>query len=148
MLVSAVHQHEAAIGVRVIPPPWTSLPPPSPSPAPGSHRAVTPGSPGHSANSHQLCTLHTVTRTFPCCSLKSPTFSLLPCPPVCYLCLHLHCCLQTASSGPSSRFHTYVCFLLASSPGRYVHEHSLPNPGEDRLGKLEWRVCVPLLEPM
>ena len=32
MLVSATHQHESAAGIRMFPPSWTSLPPPSPSP--------------------------------------------------------------------------------------------------------------------
>ena len=31
MLVSAIHQHESAIGVHMSPPSWTSLPPPTPS---------------------------------------------------------------------------------------------------------------------
>ena len=31
MLVSAIHQHESAIGTHLSPPSWTSLPPPTPS---------------------------------------------------------------------------------------------------------------------
>ena len=30
-LVSAIYQHEAAIGTHMFPPPWISLPPPTPS---------------------------------------------------------------------------------------------------------------------
>ena len=30
VLVSAMHQHESAVGTRMPPPFWTSLPPPSP----------------------------------------------------------------------------------------------------------------------
>ena len=71
MLVSAVHQHEPAIGIHMSPPSWTSLPPPT-----SSHPSRLPQSPSlsslsHAANSHRLSVLHMVVYMFPCYSLHS-----------------------------------------------------------------------------
>ena len=84
-MVSAIHQHEEAIGVCVcvcvylyiynllpIKPP--SHLPPLPTPL-GSHRVPVLGSLSHTANSHWLFTLHMVMHTFQCYSLKSSHFS-------------------------------------------------------------------------
>ena len=85
MLVSAIHQHEPAIGVHRSPPKWTSLPPHS-TPL-HCHRAPDLCSLLHTANSHWLSILHMVGIYF------NAT------PPVCphcvhksLLCLCLYCC--------------------------------------------------------
>ena len=69
MLISAVYQHESAIGIHMSPSSGTSLP------SPTSH-LISPfrlsqstglSSPHHRANSHRLPMLHTVVYMFQCC---------------------------------------------------------------------------------
>ena len=64
MLVSAIHQHESAIGIPMSPHSWTSFPPST-----SSHPSRLLQSPGlsslsHTANSHWLSILYTVLYMF------------------------------------------------------------------------------------
>ena len=93
VLVSAIHQHESAIGIHMSPPSWPSLLPPTTSQP--SKLSQSPGlsSLSHTANSHWLSILHVILYMFPCYSFHSshPLLSL-PESQVCSLCLNLHCC--------------------------------------------------------
>ena len=62
MLVSAIHQHESAIGIHMSPPKQTSLPPHS-TPL-HCHRALDLSSLHHTANSHWLSILYLVSIYF------------------------------------------------------------------------------------
>ena len=99
VLVSAIDQHESAIGIHVSPPSWTSLPPPTLS-HPSSHRALDLNSLHHTENSPWLSILHMVMYMFQCYSLNLSHLPLL-CLQVCTLCLRLIAALQIASSVPS-----------------------------------------------
>ena len=77
VLVSAIYQHESAVGIHMSPPSWASLPPPTPS-HPSRLSQNTWLSPLlHTANSHQLSVLHMGMFMFKCCSL-SLSHPLLP----------------------------------------------------------------------
>ena len=76
MLASAVHQREPATGIHTFPLSWTSLPPLTLS---YPFRLSQSPSVSHTANSHWLSTLHTVTYMFPSYSLH-PSHPLLPSP--------------------------------------------------------------------
>ena len=54
VLVSAIQQHESAIGIQMSPPFGTSLPPPTLSTPPGCHGAPGLSSLHHTADSHLL----------------------------------------------------------------------------------------------
>ena len=83
MVVSAIHQHESAIGIYRCPP---SLFPPHPTSL-GCHKAGALGSQRHTANSHWLSLLHMVIICFNAALSNHPTPSfvsksllcLLPC---------------------------------------------------------------------
>ena len=86
-MVSAIHQHESAIGIYICPFPIepSSHLPPHPTLL-GCHRAPDLSSLHHTANFHLLSILHMVMYMFPCYSLKL-SHSLLPLlgPQVCSL---------------------------------------------------------------
>ena len=93
MLVSAIHQHEAVIGIHMSFP----LEPPSTHPTPlGCHKAAFEFPESYSK--FPLTVLHMVMYMFPCYSLHSaqPLLPLLFLQ-VCSQCLGLHCC-------PGNRF--------------------------------------------
>ena len=94
-MVSAIHQHESAIGIYISPFPIepSSHLPPHPTPL-GCHRALALSSLHHTTNSHWLSILHMVMYMFPCYFLIS-SHLLLPllCPKFYPLCLHLLCWL-------------------------------------------------------
>ena len=60
MLISAVHQHEAAIGIHMSPRSWTSLPPPSPSHLSRWSQFPVLSSLHQAANPHWLSVSHVV----------------------------------------------------------------------------------------
>ena len=62
VLVSAIHQHDSAVGIHMSPPKQTSLPPHS-TPL-HCHRALDLSSLHHTANSHWLSILHLVSIYF------------------------------------------------------------------------------------
>ena len=98
VLVFVIHWHESAISIQMAP----TLESPSPFPSHptllGCHRTPDLSSLCHPANSHWLSILHMVIHMFPCHYLDS-SHPLPPtlCPPVCSLCLHLHCCPEKES---------------------------------------------------
>ena len=69
VLVSAIHQHESAIGILMSPPSWTSLPPSTPSQCSRLLQSTGLSSLNHTANSHWLSILYMVLYMFPCYSL-------------------------------------------------------------------------------
>ena len=72
VLVSAIHQHESAIGTHVSISSRISLPPSTHPILLGSHRELDLHSLYHIANSHQLSILHMVIYMFPFYSLFNP----------------------------------------------------------------------------
>ena len=80
MLVSAIHQHESAIGIHMSPPSSPSLLPPTPSHPAGLSQSPGLSSLSHTAHSHWLSILHMVVYRFPGYSLHS-SHPLLPPPP-------------------------------------------------------------------
>ena len=71
MLISAIHQHESATGIRMPPPSWTSFPPPSPSHPSRLSQSAEFELPCHIANSHLLSILRMVMYILPCYSLNT-----------------------------------------------------------------------------
>ena len=109
MLVSAIHQHEPAIGIHMSIPP--SHVPPHPT-CVGCHGALDLGSLCHRANSHWSSLLHMVIETFQCYAVNSSHLPLSPLhPQACSLCLCLHWC-------PANRFisaiflDSYICINI------------------------------------
>ena len=91
-MVSAVHQHEWAIGIHVSPHPEPpSHLPPNPIP-PSCPRAPAVGVLLHALISHWSSVLHMVVYMFQCYSLKSSHPLLFQSPKVCSLPLGLLCC--------------------------------------------------------
>ena len=106
VLVSAIHQHESAIGIHMSSPSWTSLPPPTPSHPSRLSQSTGLSSLSHTANSHWQSILHMVMYMFPCYSLHSshPLPFLHPASISLLLCLPLHCY-------PANRFFFYNIFF-------------------------------------
>ena len=100
VLVSAIHQHESAIGIHICPLPLELLSHLPHIPPPRLSESTSLSSLSHTASFHWLSILHMVVYIymFPWCSLHS-SHPLLPllCPHVCSLHLHPHCC-------PENRF--------------------------------------------
>ena len=65
MLVSAIHQHEPAVGIHMSPTFWTSLPYPQPSHPSRLSQNHSPSSLGHITNSHWLSILDGNVYIFP-----------------------------------------------------------------------------------
>ena len=122
-LVSAIHQHESAIGIHMSPPCWNTLP--------SSHPSVMLQSPSlnsmsHTGNSHWLTFL------WWCICLNAslsncPTHPLFPsmCPQVCSLCPYHHCCptnwFISATFLDSLYMHQYIfVFLLLTYFTLYI----------------------------
>ena len=79
VLVSAIYQQKIiGTGLRMSPPSWTSLSPPTPSHLSRLSQSTGLSSLSHTANSHWLCVLHMVQYMFPCYCLHS-AHPLLPC---------------------------------------------------------------------
>ena len=90
-MVSAIYQHDSAIGIHISIPFLLSLPP-HPTPL-GGHEAPDLGSLYHTANSHWLSILHIVICLFQCTLSNHSTLSFThPCPKAYPLCLHRLCC--------------------------------------------------------
>ena len=88
VLISAMHQHESAIGIHISPPSWTSLSPPTTSHTLGGHRRMVwvpvsyrkfPLAISKCLYFHATFSIHPI--------LSSPTVSASA-----VLFLHLHCC--------------------------------------------------------
>ena len=114
MLVSAIHQHESAIGIHMSSP--MNLPPTShPFPPSRLLRSPSLSSLSHTANSHWLSILHMVVYMLPFYFIHS-SHPLLPPPPrahvhksVLYVCISI--ALQTGSLVPSSEI-LYICINI------------------------------------
>ena len=128
LLVSAIDQHESAIGVHIyplslelpfhLPPHLTYL---------GCYRALDMSSLHHTAISTGYVILHMVMYMFQCYSLNS-SHPLLPClcPQVYFLCLHHHCCpADKIHQYHLSRFHIYeLIYNTSSSLSDFLHSAS------------------------
>ena len=79
VLVSAIHQHDSAIGIHMFPLSWPFLPPPVPSQPSRLSQSTGLSSLGHTANSHWLSVVRMAMYMFPCSSLHS-SHPLLPPP--------------------------------------------------------------------
>ena len=77
VLTSAIHQHESAIGIRLSPPSWTSLPPPTLSLPSRLSQSTRLSSLHHTATPHWLSVPHMAVCMLPRCSV-SPSRPLLP----------------------------------------------------------------------
>ena len=111
VLVSAIHQHGSAVGVRVSPLSWSRLPPSTPSP-PRLSQSPRVSSLSHTANSHRLFSTLYSNVCFQAPLL--PSHPLLPLlrPQLCSLWWGLHC-------SPASRFvntRQMLTFILLSRP--------------------------------
>ena len=132
-MVSAIYQHESAIGIYMSPPSYTSLPTPSPS---------------QLFRLSQNCGFLVAYRKCPlalCFTygnvdvpvLLSHIISLLPplpCPKVCSLCLNLHCCpIDILNACVEGKCPGTLCISLWSSPHHWdgrkhrSHEEMLRN---------------------
>ena len=79
MLVSAIPQHESAIGIPVFPPSLTSLLPPTASYPSRLLQSSNLSYLSHTENSHWFSVLHMIVYLFPCYSLHS-SHPVLPLP--------------------------------------------------------------------
>ena len=130
MLVSAIHHHESAIGIRMPPPSWTSFPPPTPSDPSRLSPSSGLSALHHTADSHYLAVLHVVYMFQSSSILFTLSFPLL-CAQLFSLCFSLLLPCKLVHQYRFSRFHIYVnmlhlCFSfwltsLCIAGSRFIH---------------------------